>query len=78
MTFRELTVLQGKSQNAAHTSAITHGGNEWLKPEMDRSWRWITDREGLRPEMDDKTWILSGDGSRPDMDRDRILMDDRR
>jgi hypothetical protein len=36
MTFRELTVLQEKSQNAAHTSAITHrvetngGGQRWI------------------------------------------------
>jgi len=36
-----------------------HGGNEWLEPtgsqpEMDRGWKWITAREGLRQEMDDK------------------------
>jgi hypothetical protein len=62
MTFRELTELQEKSRNAAHTSAImlieeTNGWNE-----LDHSRRWIP----------------SGDGSRPDMDRERIWMDDRR
>jgi hypothetical protein len=59
MTFIELTELQEKLRNAAHTSAIMHSGNEWLEPtgsqpEMDRGRRWIAAGEGLRPEMDDK------------------------
>jgi hypothetical protein len=59
MTFRKLTELQEKSRNAAHRSAITHSGNEWLeptgsRPEMDRGRRGIAAGEGLRPEMDDK------------------------
>jgi len=40
MTFRELTELQEKSRNAAHTSAIMHmvETNSWNQ--LDRSWRW--------------------------------------
>ena len=61
MTFRELTELQEKLCNAAHTSAIMHRVemNGWNQ--LDHSRRWIA----------------SGDGSRHDMDRDRIWMDDR-
>ena len=44
MTFWELTKLQEKSRNEAHTSAIMHSGNQWLEPtgsqpQMDRSQR---------------------------------------
>jgi hypothetical protein len=44
--------LQKKSQNAAHSGAIMHSGNEWLEPtrsqpEMERSRRWIAAGEGL-------------------------------
>jgi len=78
MTFRELTELQDKLCNAAHTSAIMHRVemNGWNQ--LDHSLRWIAAREGLPPEMDDTRWIPSGDGSRHDMDRDRIWMDDKR
>jgi len=48
------------------------------RPERDCGRRWITAREGLRLEMDDKRWTPSGHGLRLDMDRDRIWMDDRR
>ena len=68
MTFRRFTDLQGKSQNAAHRSAIMHSGNESLEPtgsepEMDRGRRWIVAEEELRPELDNRRWI-KGDGSR--------------
>jgi len=60
MTFRALTELQEQSQNATHTSAITHRvkTNGWSQ--MDRSLRWIAAKNELRPEMDDKRWIPSG------------------
>jgi len=72
MTCRELTELQEKSRNAAHTSAIMHmvETNGWNQ--LDRSRRWIMAGDGFRPQMDDKRWILSRDGLRPDMHRDRI------
>ena len=77
MTFRKLTELQEKPRNAAHRSAFTHieETNGWNQ--LDHGRRWIADREGLWPEMDDKRWTPSGDGSRHDMDRDRTWMDDR-
>jgi len=45
---------------------------------MNPSYRWITNREGLHPEMDVQSWILSGDGLRPDINRDWIWKDDQR
>jgi len=67
MTFRELTELQKKSQNAAYERNYAHRGNEWLestgsRPEMDRNRRWMT-RDGSRPEMDrGRIWIATGYG----------------
>jgi len=78
MTFRELTELQEKSRNAAHKSAIMHmvEKNGWSQ--LDHSQRWITAREGLRPEMDARRWIPARYASQPDMDRDQIWINDRR
>lgn len=62
MTFRELTELQEKSQNAAHVSAINHQEtmNGWNP--LDRNYKW----------MDDWIWMddsrsISGDRSRERM-----------
>jgi hypothetical protein len=57
MTFIELTELQEKLRNAAHTSAIMHTveTNGWT--ELDHSQKWIAAGDGLRPEMDDRRWI---------------------
>jgi hypothetical protein len=52
MTFRGLTELQGQSQNAAHTSAITHK----------------VDTNGWNQLGHSRTWIAAGEGSRPEMD----------
>jgi len=73
MTFRELTELQEKLRNAAHTSAIMHRVETDGQNQLDHSRRWIVAGDRLRPrwiaagdgwqEMDLRRWI-SGDGSR--------------
>jgi hypothetical protein len=63
MTFIELTELQEKLRNAAHTSAIMHTveTNGWN--ELDHSQKWIAAGDESRPEMDSgRKWIAAGDG----------------
>jgi len=69
MTFRELTELQEKLRNVAHTSAIRHRVemNGWNQ--LDHSRRWIAAGDRSRPEIDrGRRWIAAGDGSRPERD----------
>jgi len=77
MTCRELTELQNKLRNAAHTSAIMHRVemNGWNQ--LDHSRRRIVAGDGSRPERDGGRSWMTRDGSRPEMNRNRIWMDDR-
>jgi len=57
MTFRELTELQEKPRNGAHTSAIMHmvETNGWSQ--LDRGRKWIAAGDGSRPGVVDWRWI---------------------
>jgi len=52
MTFRELTELQEKLRNVAHTSAIMHRIEITGWNRLDYSWRWIAAGDGSRPKRD--------------------------
>jgi len=72
MTFRELTELQEKLRNAAHTSTMTLRveTNGWNQ--LDYTRRWIAARDGLQPEMARGRRWMTGDGS-PEMDHGRQM-----
>jgi len=64
MNFREITEVQEKLCNAAHTSAIMHmvETNGWN--ELDHIQKWIAAGSGFRPDMDcGRRCTPSGDGS---------------
>jgi len=68
MTIIELTELQEKLRNAAHTSAIMHTveTNGWN--ELDHSQKSIAAGDRLRPKMDrGRRWIATGNRLRPEM-----------
>ena len=52
MTFRELTELQEKLRNAAHTGTIMHRIEMNVSNKLNHSRRWIAARDGSQPERD--------------------------
>jgi hypothetical protein len=63
MTFRELTELQEKLRNGAHTNAIIHRVDTNGGSQMNCNRKWIPSGDGLWPEMDpNRIWIATGYG----------------
>jgi len=69
MTFDGLTELPEKSRNAPNQGRDALGENEWPKPEMDCSQRWITAADGSELGMDHaRRLIVATERIRPGLD----------